>query len=154
MVKEQDDEALKEQLYQQIGQLKVEQDWLKKDSASRLTRFGRWLNRIIQRSRSRVKSRDKILMNRIDEIYTDCPFYGSRKMQAVLKREGNAVRRRHVIRLMRFAIYPGSKTSVPNSNHRVYSHLLRGENRSKSTKHGAVTSRISVLLTASSTLSR
>jgi transposase-like protein len=30
MSKEKDDEALKEQLYQQIGQLKVELDWLKK----------------------------------------------------------------------------------------------------------------------------
>jgi putative transposase len=77
-----------------------------------------------------ANDRDKTLMDRIDEIYTDCPFYGSRKMQAVLNRERYAVGRRHVIRLMRkmalYAIYPGPKTSILNSDHRVYPYLLRG----------------------------
>ena len=27
-------------------------------------------------------------MDRIDEIFTECPFYGSRKIREALKREG------------------------------------------------------------------
>lgn len=69
-------------------------------------------------------------MDRIDKLYTDSPFYGSRKMQAALNREGYAVGRRHVIRLMRkmalYAIYPGPKTSVPCPDHQTYPYVLRG----------------------------
>jgi transposase InsO family protein len=39
------------------------------------------------------------LMRRIDEIYTAPPFYGSRKMTTVLRREGHAVNRKRVRRL-------------------------------------------------------
>lgn len=69
-------------------------------------------------------------MRRIDELYTDSPFYGSRKMQAVLNREGCAVGRRRVIRLMRkmalYALFPGPKTSIQSPDHEIYPYLLRG----------------------------
>ena len=41
------------------------------------------------------------LMRRIDEQYSACPFYGSRRMTAWLIRQGEAVNRKRVQRLMR-----------------------------------------------------
>jgi putative transposase len=41
------------------------------------------------------------LMRRIDELYTDHPFYGSRRMAAVLRREGHLINRKRASRLMR-----------------------------------------------------
>lgn len=43
---------------------------------------------------------DLRLMRRIDEQYLAAPFYGSRRMVAVLRREGEAVNRKRVRRLM------------------------------------------------------
>ncbi len=71
------------------------------------------------------------LMRLIDEQYTACPFYGSRKMTAWLndkKEEG--VNRKRVRRLMRVmgleAIYPRPKLSQAGRGHRVFPYLLRG----------------------------
>ena len=41
------------------------------------------------------------LMRRLDELYFELPFYGSRKMTLALKAEGHAVNRKRVQRLMR-----------------------------------------------------
>ncbi len=69
------------------------------------------------------------LMRRIDALYTDYPFFGSRRMTAWLKREGYPVNRKRVTRLMRLmgleAIYPKPNTSRSNPEHRVYPDLLR-----------------------------
>lgn len=66
----------------------------------------------------------------IDEQYTSCPFYGIRRMTAQLKRIGYQVNPNRVARLMRKmgirAIYPQPRTSLPNSEHRIYPYLLRG----------------------------
>jgi putative transposase len=70
------------------------------------------------------------LMKLIDAQYTSCPFYGSRRMTAHLRREGYAANSKRIARLMRkmgiCAIYPEPKTSVVNSEHRIYPYLLRG----------------------------
>lgn len=70
------------------------------------------------------------LMQRIDELYTARPFYGSRKMVAVLRREGWTVNRKRVQRLMRLmglhSVAPGPNTSKPHPAHRVYPYLLGG----------------------------
>jgi putative transposase len=70
------------------------------------------------------------LMGLIDRQYTDCPFYGSRRMTAWLHREGEEVNRKRVQRLMRLmgieAIYPKPRLSNRNPDHRVYPYLLRG----------------------------
>ena len=70
------------------------------------------------------------LMRRIDELYLQYPFYGSRQMVRHLAREGVAVGRHRVRRLMRLlgleAIYRKPRTSVANPEHRVYPYLLRG----------------------------
>jgi putative transposase len=67
---------------------------------------------------------DLRLMRLIDEQYTACPFYGSRKMTAWLDRRGEEVNRKRVRRLMRKmgleAIYPKPKLSTPGRDHKVY----------------------------------
>jgi putative transposase len=68
-------------------------------------------------------------MRRIDELYLASPFYGSRRMTAVLRREGWAVNRKRARRLMRVmaleAIYQKPNTSRTNADHKVYPYLLR-----------------------------
>ena len=38
-----------------------------------------------------IENEDFLLIKKIDQIYTDCPFYGSRRICAVLKQEDFAV---------------------------------------------------------------
>ena len=70
------------------------------------------------------------LMRRLDEEYTAHPFYGSRRMTAVLRRAGYPVNRKRVLRLMRrmglAAIHPKPALSRANPDHRLYPYLLRG----------------------------
>lgn len=68
------------------------------------------------------------IMNRIDEIYTKHPFYGSRKIKFALNDEGYTIGRERVQKLMRemgiCAIYPKPKLSKRQPGHRVYPYLL------------------------------
>jgi putative transposase len=77
-----------------------------------------------------VSEDDLRLMRRIDELYLVTPFYGSRRMVAVLCREGWVVNRKRVRRLMRVmrieAIYQKPNTSRRHPDHIVYPYLLRG----------------------------
>ena len=70
------------------------------------------------------------LMRRIDEEYTAQPFLGSRRLTAWLNRDGEAVNRKRVQRLMRLmgleAIYPKPRLSAAGRGHRIYPYLLRG----------------------------
>jgi len=73
---------------------------------------------------------DLRLMRRIDEQYTACPFYGSRRITAWLVQQGEAVNRKRVQRLMRVmgleAIYPKPRLSAAGRGHKIYPYLLRG----------------------------
>jgi len=77
-----------------------------------------------------VSEDDLRLMRRIDELYLATPFYGARRMVAVLRREGWVVNRKRVRRLMRMmrieAIYQKPNTSRGHPGHVVYPYLLRG----------------------------
>ena len=77
-----------------------------------------------------VSEEDLRLMRRIDELYLATPFYGARRMVAVLRRDGWAVNRKRVRRLMRLmrieAIYQRPNTSRRHPGHVVYPYLLRG----------------------------
>lgn len=68
-------------------------------------------------------------MRAIDELYTQWPFLGSRRITELLNRNGYAVNRKRVQRLMRLmgieAIYPKRSLSIRNVEHRVYPYLLR-----------------------------
>lgn len=76
-----------------------------------------------------VSAEEQVLMNRLDEIFTRYPFYGSRRLMASLQREGFPVGRDHVRTLMRTmglaAIYPKRDLSRPHPEHRIYPYLLK-----------------------------
>ena len=73
---------------------------------------------------------NQALMDRIDHIYTDMPYYGVARMTQQLRREKNVVNEKRVRRLMREmgleAIYPKPNLSRNNAPHPVYPYLLRG----------------------------
>ena len=85
-------------------------------------------NRLDSR-RVKVSAEDELIMRCLDEIYTQMPFYGSRKLQRELRDHGWCVGRHRVRRLMRLmgivAMVPQPSTSVPNKDHRIYPYLLR-----------------------------
>ena len=70
------------------------------------------------------------LLDRLDEQYTRTPFYGVRRMTAVLRRAGYMVNPKRVRRLLRVlgleVLYPKPRTSVLAPGHRLYPYLLRG----------------------------
>lgn len=69
------------------------------------------------------------IKHRIDALYTQYPFYGSRKMEAQLRREGVVISRKTVQRHMRemgiMAIYPGPNLSRRQQKESVFPYLLR-----------------------------
>ena len=69
------------------------------------------------------------LMRRLDEIYTDHPFYGVRQMRRVLKREGQRVNPKRIRRLMRLmgleAQCPKPNLSQPAPGHKMYPYLMK-----------------------------
>ncbi len=69
-------------------------------------------------------------MRRIDELYTDNPAWGSRKMRDRLREEGHDVNRKRIQRLMRLmgiqALYPKGTTSRPNPEAGIHPYLLVG----------------------------
>lgn len=80
--------------------------------------------------RSVIDPYEEVLMRLIDEQYTKTPFYGSRRMTEVLKREGHPVNRKRIRRLMGSmgieAIYPKPNLSRRQPENRIYPYLLRG----------------------------
>ena len=70
------------------------------------------------------------LLKRLDEIFTENPIYGSRRLQVALKREGILVGRRRIRRLMKklglWAVTPKPNTSRPHPENKIYPYLLRG----------------------------
>ena len=69
------------------------------------------------------------LLRRLDELFLEQPFYGSRQMKRCLRRQGYDVGRKRVRRLMRIlgiqAVCPRPRTSTPHPQHRIYPYLLR-----------------------------
>jgi putative transposase len=142
---------LEASLYQQIGQLKVELDWLKKkscislESKRQMIEPGHKQISILRQCESLELARSSfyyepaeespeslLLMRVIDEQYTRRPFYGIPRMTAWLKTQGYCVNHKRVERLMRLmgiqAIYPKPRLSRSNSQHRIYPYLLRDVN--------------------------
>jgi hypothetical protein len=80
--------------------------------------------------RPRPPSAEEVaLKHRIDAIYTEYPFYGSRRITAQLRREGREVNRKAVQRHMRemgiAGICPGPNVSRRARGEQVYPYLLR-----------------------------
>lgn len=70
------------------------------------------------------------IKRRIDEIYLEHPFYGSRRIHAVLCREGWLLNRKRIQTYMQemglAGICPGPNLSKRRLDHQVYPYLLRG----------------------------
>lgn len=71
-----------------------------------------------------------MVRNKIDEIYTKWPFYGSRRMAVTVSEElGIPINRKRMQRHMRelgiAAIGPGPSTSKPAPGHKIFPYLLR-----------------------------
>ncbi|MDI6776844.1 MAG: IS3 family transposase [Syntrophales bacterium] len=146
---EKDSEDLQAELYRQIGQLKVEVDWLKKKSQTPSVEEKRQLiesgyvmlsvNRqceLLDLARSSYyyhSEKDdrysRFLMNVIDEQFTRTPFYGVPKMTAWLKIQEHNVNHKRIRRLMRLmgleAIYPKPGLSTASPEHKIYPYLLK-----------------------------
>ena len=143
-------EKEKEELYAHIGRLTTQLNWLKKNLASSRSRKERlaMLDRndpkislgtqteLLNISRSSLyyksvgpSAREIAFKQRIDEIYTAHPFYGSRRITVVLKREGRSISRPTVQRYMRemniAGIAPGPNLSKRRLEDQVYPYLLR-----------------------------
>jgi len=71
-----------------------------------------------------------VLMRRLDELHLERPVYGSRRLRALLQREGREVNRKRVVRLLQLmgveAVYPKRSLSQPGEGHRIYPYLLEG----------------------------
>ncbi len=48
------------------------------------------------------------LMRRLDELHLDYPVYGSRRLRALLQREGREINRKRVARLLQIIVLRGS----------------------------------------------
>ena len=77
-----------------------------------------------------VSAEDKVIMDLIDEIYTEWPFYGARKISLELKDFGVPVGRKRTASLMHLmgleAVFPKRNLSKPHPDHPIYPYLLRG----------------------------
>jgi len=77
------------------------------------------------------ESKDNLeLMRRLDELYLELPYFGSRKFAVLLGRERRErISRKRVQRLMRLmgieALYPKPNLSRPAAGHEIYPYLLR-----------------------------
>jgi len=70
------------------------------------------------------------LMRRLDELHLEHPAYGSRRLTALLRREGPELNRKRVARLLELmgveVAYPRRSLSQPVEGHRIYPYLLQG----------------------------
>lgn len=76
-----------------------------------------------------MSSEDFEIMNIIDELYTEHPYYGTRRMSKVLQAKGYDVGRKALRRYYRImgleAVYPKKNLSKRNQAHKVYPYLLK-----------------------------
>jgi putative transposase len=143
-----DAETEKAELFEQIGRLRMELEWLKKKS----DRSPERLRPLVEADHAELSVRRQCallglsraslyyapvaetaenlrLMRLLDREYTAHPFLGSRRLTAWLITQGEEVNRKRVQRLMRLmgleAIYPKPKLSAAGRGHRLYPYLLR-----------------------------
>jgi putative transposase len=76
-----------------------------------------------------VDAEELALMRQIDRLYLEHPYYGSRRMEVVLRQQGLLINRKRVQRLMRLmgleGMAPGPHTSRPHPEHPRFPYLLR-----------------------------
>ena len=136
------------QLYEKVGRLEMELDWLQKKSRA----VSDDLRHLIEPEHPTLSIRRQCellgvprssfyyepvpespdnlaLIGQIDALYTQWPFFGSRKIAHQLSTPDQPVNRKRVQRLMRQmgiqAIYPKPKTSTASPVHQKSPYLLR-----------------------------
>ncbi|TWU62615.1 Integrase core domain protein [Crateriforma conspicua] len=142
------DEPEAGELYEQIGRLKVELEWLKKKLPRTREESLKWIDRdhsslsvrrqcaLLGIARSQLyyepvpeKDENLELMRLIDGQYLKTPFWGSRNMTVFLRGRGYTVNRKRTQRLMGKmgleGLAPGPSTSRPAPGHKVYPFLLK-----------------------------
>ncbi|MEL6945343.1 MAG: IS3 family transposase, partial [Bacteroidota bacterium] len=154
--KSKEEEELINRLYQQIGQLQVELDWLKKKLPSSLNEKRMFiekdhehlsitrqcsllgLNRSTYYYEAIGESEENLrLMRLIEEHHLKYPYYGSPRMSLLLsKLEGRPINDKRVARLMRLmrirSVLPKPNLSKPAQGHQIYPYLLRNLSIEKS----------------------
>ena len=143
------EEALIATLYQQIGQLKVQVDWLEKNHERSIEAKRALIEpehpqlsiaqqcELLGLARSSYSyepvppsEENLLLMRLLGEQYTRTPFYGTRKMAVWLHTQGYQVDRKRVRRLLHLmgleAISPKPRTSVLGTVEQRYPYLLQG----------------------------
>jgi putative transposase len=72
---------------------------------------------------------DLRVLDAINNIYSDFPSYGSRRIHAQLLRDGHSVGKKFVKKAMKYmgieALYPKPKTTTANKEHYKYPYLLK-----------------------------
>lgn len=115
--------------------MKVRQGWIEAVEGMPLARqcalAGVSRSAIYQAKKPRLPDEDDLFVKRLlDEEFTRHPFYGTRRMVAVLGVAGHKVNRKRVQRLMRemglAGMAPGPNTSRAHPENKVYPYLLRG----------------------------
>ena len=106
-------------------------DWERRELPIRTQAELLGLNRSGLYYKPKPPSEEELALKRsIDEIFTEHPYYGSRRITAALRRRGFDVNRkavqRHVREMGLEAVHPGPNLSRRNQKHRVYPYLLRG----------------------------
>ena len=75
-----------------------------------------------------LKNEDYMVMKKMDEIFTEHPYYGTRRMSKVLKKHGYDVGRKKLRKYYQLMglepIYPKVNLSRRNQAHKVYPYLL------------------------------
>jgi putative transposase len=145
--RQREQEAREEDLYEQIGRLKMELEWLKKKLPVSLE----VRRTMVERSHPQMSVRRQCeliglnrstlyylpatqtelnleLMRRIDQQYTKTPFYGWPRMTAQLRQHGYEVNPKRVRRLMQQmglqAIYPQPRISKKEAEGTIYPYLF------------------------------
>ena len=81
--------------------------------------------------RVKYSEEDIQVLNRMDEIFTDYPFYGYRKIYHQLLKEGFSIGKDRVLKYMNIlgleAFYPKKKKGLSDTNkeHKIYPYLLK-----------------------------
>ncbi len=137
------------ELYEQIGRLKVQLEWLKKKWPRTVTEARSWIDfenddlsvreqcRLLGIQRSSIyfepqpESEENLHFRRLmDEEHLKHPARGSRQMVDFLEDQGFDVNRKRVQRLMRKmgveGMSPKRRTTLRNTRHQVYPYPLRG----------------------------
>ena len=142
-------DAADAELFEQIGRLKMELEWLTKKLPGTVEAMRSMIEPFHEQISIR-RQRDLVGLNRstlyhqpvgesesnlhlirlIDEQYTKTPFYGWPRMTAHLRRQGYEINHKRIQRLMQKmglqAVYPKPRSTIRDKEQKVYPYLLRG----------------------------